>query len=189
MATTRAGDPASIETKFQLDPEHRQGLKHGRVRPLLLEQVPEGCEPGATFVIAWTRPSRSLAGDIVIDIPREATYWLTVTRIVRHKTGGYLIWYDTMDRRETIRFLRRTPPILDPHRDTGPTESSYTTSRFAACDDLEVVTDRWQQQRTKEAAKRDELLRSERVAANRTERWRRKRQSRRVARALTQPAT
>lgn len=180
VATTRAGE--TTETQFELPLDHRRRLIAKNYGPLRFKYVagaacdglPVGCEPTATYVLARSQEQRSAVDGIVIAIPPEPMWWLTVTKIGRHKSGDWLVRFDITDLRQAVWFLAPG--------------NGYTSSRYRAIDDLEVVAPEHLRNRHRAISARDEQLRLERVAANRTERWRRKRQSRRVARALTEAA-
>ncbi len=162
-----------MTTDFALPRTERLRLLAGDYRPVLLDTKPHGCEPSATYVLSWSRSSRTVAGDVVVETPRTPVRYLTVTDIRRHRRGGWLIRFSVQDYRFAVRYLRRTPPVMDPHSTDGKElESSYTTSRWAALDELEVVPERWQEQRAKRAYDRDHALRMEARIAER-QRWRR----------------
>lgn len=169
-----------MKTAFSLPREERLRLLAGDYRPVLLDVKPLGCEPGATYVLSWSRSSRTHVGDVVITVPRIPLRYLTVVDIKRHRKGGWLIRIDVQDYRFPMRYLRRTPPVWDPNRDSRPVESSYTTSKWAALDELEVVPRGYQERISKVSYDRDQAMRLERVAAARTDRWRFKRERQRA---------
>lgn len=165
MATTRAGE-LSIDTCFPLSQGLRRRLLQGNWRPLRFEYdpqaerdgLPDGLEPGATYVLAWSHRSRSAVDGIVIEIPREPKCWFEVTKIGRHKSGDWLVRFDVTDRREPDLFLAPG--------------NGYTTSRMVAVDDLAVVCDK----HVREVYDRDKALRLERAIARRQQ-WRRNRRA------------
>lgn len=169
-----------MNTAFALPLGERRRLLAGDYRPVLLDTKPHGCDVGATYVLSWSRSSRTAVGEVTIEVPRAPLRYLTVTDIRRHRKGGWLIRFDVQDYRFPIKYLRRTPPVWDPNRDSAPVESSYTTSRWAALDELEVVPEKYQERLSADAYDRDRAMRTERVVAARTAGWRRDRERRKA---------
>lgn len=152
----RNGELSTLEFAFPFDPSDP-----ARGRPaeccVILEWEPERR--------LWDRESEQL-----VTVPRQKLMWLEVTAVNRHRKGHWLVQFSVTDNRHKPLYL-------------GP-QGSYTTSRFRAIDELEVVPCKAQDRYAKDANETWEPIRLERAAARQQERWRRKRQSKQVARAL-----
>jgi hypothetical protein len=155
---------SDISTNFTLPRHHRVRLLGGDYNPIhyMEPKVPEGCEPGATYVLSWARSSRTLAGDVLLELPRRPLRWLTVVDIKRHRlAAGWVIRFNVEDFRDPELYMSRGP---------GMDGTGYTASRMFALEAAKVVPPAFQEKLSKAASKRDELMRLERVAAARTER-------------------
>jgi hypothetical protein len=187
VALAGATDTASSGSAFSLPQHERLRLQAGNYSPVLLETKPFGCEPGAIYVLSWTRGTR--------EVERAPVHFVTVTKVVRHRKGGWLIYMSASDYRMPTRFLRSTPPVWDPNGDRKPADeeteadlSSYTSSRHTAIDELEAVPRDYQQRISRKAFDRDNAMRLERVIANRISRGRARKERQIAARTLAQNA-
>jgi hypothetical protein len=170
---------------FSLNRDQRQRLLKGDYGPLYSETKPAGCEPGATYVLSWARPRKTHFEGAIVRPERYPTRYLTVSSVKRHRKGGWLIRFEVTDLRAPVKFLRASPPVFNPHEPANPSrdltaseESFYTTSRWAAIDELEVVPREWMQRNSKKAYERDRVIRLQRVDEQRVERNRRRRRRR-----------
>lgn len=117
VATAR--EETQLETQFSLDRDRRQRLLKGDTRAFVFtgdkdDPKPYGCAKGATYVVTWSKSQRSLAGEQVIEIPRQATCYIVVTDVRRHRKGGWMVRFDMHDHREQTWYMRRTPPVWNP---------------------------------------------------------------------------
>jgi len=191
VATAREG--TQPETQFSLDRDRRQRLLKGDTRAFVFtgdkeDRKPYGCQPGATYVLSWSRPQYSREQGQRVEVPRQATHYIVVTDVRRHRKGGWMVRFDVVDNRERVRYLRRTPPVMDPDaKDDGNLESSYTTSRWQAIDDLECIPTAWQERMSREAFERDDDARRQQAETRMKQRRQTKRQ-RKVSTAIEMAA-
>lgn len=116
------------------------------------------------------------------EVKLSAKVSLRVLQVRPRKGGGWSLHYELQDRRDPVRLLLRTPPVVVPDGDeTPPTpdalaraaqESAYTGSPFAAIEDAGEAVDEKTQERFSEEAR--EGFRSQ------LERERREREARRL---------
>lgn len=117
----------------------------------------------------------------------RARCWVRVVDVWPHCDGGYVVQFVRAPAPHTPRLLARTG-----RAHLGPTEGAsggesgadhgYTSSPFRALgDEPECVPEEWQKDFSEERSQRDQLLRLERVAARKVERWRNKRQRKKAA--------
>lgn len=100
--------------------------------------------------------------DTVIEVRAGLT--LRVVAVDRPDPVTWRLRYEVMDRRDPVRLLRRTPPVVPPRKDEHPDaeavkraarESAYTSSHSSAVDDGgEAVDEKTQEQFTKDARER-----------------------------------
>jgi hypothetical protein len=109
-------------------------------------------------ILEW-EPERRLwdqDAEQLVTVPRQPLLWVEVTAVKRHRKGHWRAQLNVTD-------LRHQPLFL-------AAGGSYTTSRFRAIDELEVVPAKWLAGEAKAAYDRDAAVRLERVAAGRTSR-------------------
>lgn len=147
----------------------------GDYRPLVFpfdrkEQPRHGkpVDPPHRLVLDWDDSYRiaDQLGNLTV-VPARPVRWIVVTSVKRERKGDWVVRFEATD-------LRQEPEFLGPG-------GTYTTSRFRAIDELEVVPRRVQDRFAKAAYDRDRALRLERVAAAQQDRWRFKRERRRAA--------
>lgn len=150
-----------------------RGLRNGNVTTLDFPYDPDEPDhgrPAECCVILEWEPERRLwdsASGTVVTVPRQKLLWVEVTAVKRHRKGHWRVQFTLEDRRHRPVYL-------------GP-QGSYTTSRFRAIDELEVIPQKDLERYSKVAYDRDRVARLERVAAARTDRWRFKRERQRAA--------
>lgn len=155
----REGDYSPLHFPFEADAED-----HGKPT-----------EPNFELVLDWDEGYRisDQLGNVTV-VPPQPLRWLVVTSVGRENRGGWRVLFSTTD-------LRQHPMFLGPG-------GTYTSSRFRAIDDAEVVPQRFQQKLADTAYDEWAAVRLERVAARRTERWRTNRERRKTALALRSAA-
>ena len=104
--------------------------------------------------------------------------YVRVLEVWPHNSGGYVVRFVRAPAPHTPRLLARTgrahlKPTEGESRAEDASDHGYTSSPFRALgDEPECVPAEWQEEFSKVRSTRDELLRLERVAARRVERWR-----------------
>lgn len=94
-------------SEFQVSLEQRRRLLAGDLSPLDFDTKPYGCEPGATYVLSWSKAQATIVGEgEVVRIPRAAVWFLTVTAVVRHRKGFWRVQHEVTDLRDRDVFLR-----------------------------------------------------------------------------------
>lgn len=100
--------------------------------------------------------------DTIIEVKAGLT--LRVVAVDRPDPVTWRLRYEVRDRRDPVRLLRRTPPVVPPRKDEHPDaeavkraarESAYTSSHRSAVDDAgEAVDEKTQEGFTKDARER-----------------------------------
>lgn len=172
---------------FKLLGHQRKRLLAEDYRPLVFsctnrrDVKPNGCEPGARYVLSWSRSYTVYdeeAGSF--RIPRGPLWWIIVRSAKRQLDGSWLVKFDVMDRRDPDQFLRGTPPVHGVEakvpKGDGADESAYQSTRWKSPDTAPVVRKDWREDyyRRVGVVERDHLLRVKRAAAARVERRRRR---------------
>lgn len=94
-------------SEFQITAAQRRRLLEGESSPLDFEIKPHGCEPGAVYVLSWSKAQATIVGEgEVVRIPRRAVWFLTVTAVVRHRKGFWRVQHEVTDLRDRDVFLR-----------------------------------------------------------------------------------
>jgi len=127
-------------------------------------KCPDHGRPRECCVVLDWEPERRLwdeTAEQVVTVPRQPLMWVEVTAINRHRKGHWRVQLSVTD-------LRHKPLYLG----SGGT---YTTSRFRAIDELEVVPRKDLERFAKVAYLRDQPRRLERVKADQAARWKHKR--------------
>jgi hypothetical protein len=155
--------------------QRRQVLQGNCTSLLFPYEQGQPTEVDCTVVLEWEDERRvaDQFGNVTV-VPPRPVHWIVVTSVKRHRKGDWQVRFNTNDLREHPRYLAAG--------------GGYTSSRFRAIDELEVPDPKYVAKLAKEASKRDELMRRERVAAAQQERWRFKRERRRVAARLSDAA-
>lgn len=76
----------------------------GDYAPLTREEEPD-FEVGASCVLSWSRRQRSHDRGQVFDVPRRPLFWITVTRIMRKRRGGWSVAFEAHDHRDRPLYL------------------------------------------------------------------------------------
>lgn len=135
-AIVREFEPAAVIELDELDEDRRPKTRPGLVK-------------GATHVLSWSRPTGSLdqVGRALPKPPPEPLLWIMVTKVVRHRDGGWRVRFDVFDRRVDRRLIRRKPParpLVENEQvtdDMARIQSAYTTNPKEAIDGLDAVDD------------------------------------------------
>lgn len=109
-------------------------------------------------------------GNVTV-VPPRVVHWIEVTDIRRHRKGHWQLRFQVADMREHPSFLAKG--------------GGYTSTRFRAIDELEVVPVKDQVRMSKVAYDRDQTMRLERVAASRVEKMRFRRERQHAMRRLS----
>jgi hypothetical protein len=94
---------------FSVTATQRRRLLEGDYTPLDFDVKPFGCEPDAVYVLAWRRAEATLVDEahgLVARTPRHPVWYLTVTRVQRHRKGFWRVQFDVTDLRDSDLFLR-----------------------------------------------------------------------------------
>lgn len=145
-----------MKSNFKISATQRRKLQDEEYSPLVFDVKPHGCEPGASYVLSWTKPSSASDGlGNVTRLPRAPAHYITVRSVRRRPDGRWLVVFDVVDKRDTDRYLRRNPPVMDPSRKPsrgdGSEESHYQTTRWSSTDSLPSVRRREQEAITAKA--------------------------------------
>lgn len=94
--------------------------------PQITRPTKPDLEPGTKVVLAHSKPKRywDETTSSVFGAPREPSAWITVTKVVRHRKGGWVVRYDITDNRQPALLMARG--------------SGYTTDPTVAIDDVEA---------------------------------------------------
>jgi hypothetical protein len=93
---------------FSILLEQRRRLLNGNFAPLVFDTKPYGCEPGARYVLSWSRETATAFDDgEVVRTPSVPEFYIQVTKITRRVEGGWLVRFDVFDYRDPTVWLRR----------------------------------------------------------------------------------
>lgn len=120
-----------------------------------------GCEVGTVEAVRTSKSSKPVC-------------WVFILERWEHRDGGLVVRFRRAPAPHEPRYLARQAGLLHPPQYTG-------TSVRALQGEPECVPEQYQDEISKPLSQRDELLRLERVAARRVERWKRKRERKRAA--------
>jgi hypothetical protein len=136
---------------FTVSQAQRRRLLDGDMNPLLFDAAyPVGCKVGAMYVLAWKRKSAAAYEDgFVVSTPRHPVWFLTVTKMMRRRQGGWRVEFEVQDRRDPDLWLSHS--------------GDYQFTRRGAVDDLPVAPS--DEVRRKAIGERDHLARLQRHAA------------------------
>lgn len=152
---------------FRLTRLERQQILHGNVPKVIRETQPT-VMPGDEVVVSWATARRyyDKVTEAVFGAPRQPSVWITVTKVGRHRKGGWLVRYDITDRRDPAFMLARgggytTDPGLAIDRNEADLSGAdrkrlATEARAKAADDRE---------KERELRKRQELAIRKRLTA------------------------
>jgi hypothetical protein len=115
------------------------------------DDVPDGLERGAVYVLNWQDELRTADhddGEVAV-APKVPLRWITVTKSVRRTDGGVMVRFDVVDQRHPVRLPRRKPPATPQVSDLSTEDdedgrdsaekSGYTSDPVQAVDHLEAV--------------------------------------------------
>jgi hypothetical protein len=145
--------------------QHRRLVK-GDFSPLDFPYDPDDLDHGrpaeCCVVLEW-EPARTLwdhDSSQHVRVPRQPLLWIETAAVQRHRKGFWRVQFHVTDLRHQPHYMARG--------------GSYTTSRFRAIDELEVVPREDLDRYAKGAYDRDAAMRLERAIAARQQ-WRRTR--------------
>lgn len=93
---------------MKLTREERTAILAGDTPTLLRKDKPD-IEPGTDVVLAHSKPRRywdETTGS-VFDAPKTPSAWIAVTKVTRHRKGGWVVRYDVTDTRQPALMLAR----------------------------------------------------------------------------------
>jgi hypothetical protein len=119
-----------VSSGFQISAAQRRRLLEGDYKALQFAIKPSGCEPGATYVLAYQAASATVCEDgFVARTPRRPVWWITVSKVeddpIRRPEARWLVRFDVTDLRDRDLYLSR--------------HGNYQTSRRGAVDELPVA--------------------------------------------------